>query len=329
MEIVNFTREHLSQVAALWNEHLCSQTQYKPLTESEFVAKFLDNPNFSYDGAFVAIEEGKVIGFANGIVKKEFLPGESDATTPGYLTMVIVHSQYRNQGYGSTLLSHLEQFFRQHGKKKAQSIFFNPIKLEWYIPGTDRHEHNNSPGVDTDTKAVDFMLKNGYPIGPRQVSYHLDLAGFKMSPATAAKREELASKGIYTGYYDKEKHFGFEELFDDLGNGDWRQGIRDNLAKEYPDPVVVAADNGKICGFTGPIRAQESGRGFFIGIGTHSQYRGGGIMTVLFELLMEGFVTVGAKYSTLFTGIDNPARRIYERTGFSIARNWAVMGKEI
>lgn len=329
MEIKNFSSEHISQVLNLWNHHLCSQTQYKPLTEAEFIKKFLENPNFSYEGTFVAIENGKVIGFANGIVKKEFLPGESDATTPGYLTMIIVDSEYRRKGYGSQLLGRLEQFFRDKGKKKSQSIFFNPIKLDWYIPGTDRHEHNNSPGVDAETPALDFMIKNGYQEGTRQVAYHLDLNGFKMSPSARAKQEELAAKGIHTGYYDKDKHYGFNELFEDLGNGDWKQGIEDNLAKAVPDPVIVAADNGKICGFTGPISAQESGRGFFIGIGTHSQYRGGGIMSVLFELLMEGFVKVGASYSTLFTGIDNPARKIYERTGFKIARNWSVMRKEL
>lgn len=52
-------------------------------------------------------------------------------------------------------------------------------------------------------------------------------------------------------------------------------------------------------------------------------------MSVLFELLLDGFKTKGAKFSTLFTGVDNPARKIYERTGFKAVRNWAVMGKEI
>lgn len=329
MEIRKFSNEHIPQVVALWNTHLCGETQYKPLTEEGFKAKFLENVNFSYDGTFVAVDGEKVIGFANGIVKSEFFPGETAENTPGYLTMIVVDQGYRGKGIGSQLLAQLEQFFQQNGKKKSQSIFFNPIRLEWYIPGTDRHEHNNSPGVDAETPALDFMKKNGYQVQAEQVSYHLDLAGFQMSPATAARREELQKRGIFTGYYDPKQHFGFEELFDDLGSGDWKKGILDNNAKENPDPVIVAADHGKICGFTGPIRVEESGRGFFIGIGTHSQYRGGGIMTVLFELLMEGFNKAGARYSTLFTGVTNPAGRIYERTGFQKVRYWSVMGKEI
>ena len=329
MEIRKFSNEYISQVVALWNVHLCGCTQYKPLTEAGFVSKFIGNANFSCDGTFVAIEGEKTVGFANGIVKKEFLPGETAGNTPGYPTMIIVDPEYRGKGIGSLLLSRLEQFFKTNGKTKSQSIFFNPVKLEWYIPGTDRHEHNNSPGVDAETPALDFMKKNGYLAQAEQVSYHLDLAGFHMSPATVARQAELLQKGIYTGYYNPKEHFGFEELFDDLGNGDWKKGILDNISKEAPDPVIVAADHGKICGFTGPIRAEESGRGFFVGIGTHSQYRGGGIMTVLFELLMEGFKTAGARYSTLFTGTTNPARKIYQRTGFQIARYWSVMGKEL
>lgn len=329
MKILKFEDKYIPEVVALWKTHLSGQTQYKQLTEKEFEVKFLKDPSFSYDGTFVAVEDGKVIGFANGIVKKEFLPGENHENTPGYLTMVIIDTAYRGKGYGSMLLGELEEFFRKRGKKKSQSIFFNPIKLEWYIPGTDKHDHNNSPGVDADTKAVAFMEKNGYQVHDREVSFHLDLSGFKMSDKVVKKREELAQKGIFTGYYDKEKHFGLSELFDDLGSGDWRKGIMDNLALEKPDPVVVAADHGKVCGFTGPIRAQQSGRGFFVGIGTHSEYRGEGIMSVLFEMLLDGFVMAGARFSTLFTGAENPARKTYERTGFAAVRNWAVMGKEI
>lgn len=329
MKILRFEDRYIPQAVALWNTHLCGRTQYKPFTEKGFEDKFLKDPSFSYDGTFVVVEEGKVVGFANGIVKKEFLPGENQENTPGYLTMVVVDTDYRGKGYGSALLRELEKFFRENGKKISQSIFFNPIKLEWYIPDTDKHDHNNSPGVDADTPAVAFMEKNGYAVQSREVSFHLDLSGFKLSDKAVGKREELMRKGIFTGYYDKERHFGFNELFDDLGSGDWRKGIMDNLAQERPDPVIVAADHGKICGFTGPIRVQESGRGFFVGIGTHSQYRGGGIMSVLFELLLDGFKTAGAQFSTLFTGEENPARKIYERTGFAPVRNWAVMKKEI
>jgi len=329
MKILKFEDRYVPEVVSLWNTHLSGQTQYKPLTKKEFEAKFLKDPNFSYDGTFVAVEDGKVIGFANGVVKKQFLPGENHENTPGYLTMVVVDTEYRGKGYGSALLHELEEFFRKNGKKKSQSIFFNPIKLEWYIPGTDGHDHNNSPGVDADTPAVKFMEKNGYRILTREVSYYLNLSDFKMSEKCIKRRQELMEKGIYTGFYDPEKHYGFDELFDDLGSEDWRKGIMDNLAKDKPDPVIVAADHGKICGFTGPIRVQESGRGFFVGIGTHSQYRGEGIMTVLFELLMDGFKNAGAKFSSLFTGADNPAGKTYERTGFKAVRNWAVMGKEI
>ena len=329
MDILKFEDRYIPEVVSLWNDHLSRQTQYKPLTGAEFEARFLKDPNFSYDGTFIAVEGGKVIGFANGIVKREFLPGENHENTPGYLTMVVVDTDFRGKGCGSALLQKLEEYFRARGKKNSQSIFFNPIKLEWYIPGTGGHDHNNAPGVDADTPAPAFMERNGYRVLSREVSYHLDLSDFRMSDGALQKQKALSEKGIFTGYYDPRKHFGFDELFDDLGSGDWRKGIMDNLALARPDPVIIAADHGKICGFTGPIRVQESGRGFFVGIGTHSQYRGEGIMSVLFELLMDGFKNAGAKFSTLFTGIDNPARKTYERTGFTIVRNWTVMGKEI
>ena len=41
------------------------------------------------------------------------------------------------------------------------------------------------------------------------------------------------------------------------------------------------------------------------------------------------FVKEGAAFSTLFTGIDNHAQRLYKRTGFNVKRTFAIMKKEL
>ena len=38
--------------------------------------------------------------------------------------------------------------------------------------------------------------------------------------------------------------------------------------------LLVALDGNKVIGFTGPIHRQDNGRGYFAGIGIHSDYRG-------------------------------------------------------
>jgi len=74
---------------------------------------------------------------------------------------------------------------------------------------------------------------------------------------------------------------------------------------------------------------QPSGRGFFLGIGIHSDYRGVGAGKALFAALCKGLKGIGASFMTLFTGEENPARNIYEAAGFKIVKSWVVMRKEV
>lgn len=329
MKIVKFNDSYISDVVKLWNKSAKAEMPYKPFTEASFRDKFINNPHFSYEGTFVGIEDEKVIAFANGIFKKEFLPGETYENTPGYLTFILVDKPYRRNGYGSMMLKSVEDYFIACGKKQVQIIFFNPINLEWYIPGSKNHDHPNAPGVDMDGPGYEFLKKHGYEKRSREVSMYLDLSKYELSEKTISKLEELKAKGIYIEYYNEDKHYGFDEFFDNLKNEYWRKDIKDNLARPNPLPVLVANDNGKICGFTGPIDVEQSGRGWFCGIGVDPGYGGDGIGTTLFCMLMKSFKDIGAQFSSLFTGLDNPARKIYERAGFTVIKTWAVMRKEI
>lgn len=329
MEIKTFNDGHIPGVVALWNKSCQTEMPYKPFTEDSFRDKFINNPHFSYEGTFVGVEQGKVIAFANGIYKKEFLPGETFENTPGYLTFVLVDKDHRGKGFGKAMLKAVEDYFASVGKKQIQVIFFNPINLEWYIPGSDKHDHPNAPGVDVDGPGYGFLESQGYQTVTREVSFYLDLAQYQLSPKTLSRLEELESNDIFIEYYHESKHHGFDELFDNLKHEYWRKDIKDNLAKEEPLPILVASHNGRICGFAGPIDVQPSGRGWFCGIGVDPNYEGKGIATALFSMLMKSFKDIGAKFSSLFTGQENPARRIYERTGFTPVKTWAVMRKEI
>ena len=78
-------------------------------------------------------------------------------------------------------------------------------------------------------------------------------------------------------------------------------------------------------GFTGPVDKQKSGRGWFTGICTDPLFERRGIATVLFNLLMQAFVEEGAAFSTLFTGTDNHAQKIYRAAGMRTVRQFSIM----
>jgi ribosomal protein S18 acetylase RimI-like enzyme len=142
--------------------------------------------------------------------------------------------------------------------------------------------------------------------------------------------KQLEENELHITTYQPDLHQGFDELFDNLASEDWRTRITDNIKRpDGGDPVLILEHKGKICGFTGPLAVQESGRGYFAGIGVHSDYRGHGAGKAMFASLCIGLKEIGARYMTLFTGENNPARNIYEAAGFKIVRSFADMRKDI
>ncbi|MNY32026.1 Mycothiol acetyltransferase [compost metagenome] len=126
--------------------------------------------------------------------------------------------------------------------------------------------------------------------------------------------------------FDPGKHSGVEAMLDGFGNPLWQKEIGGATAQGVP--VVVAAYQGKTVGFAGPVIRQANGRGYFAGIGVLPEHEGHGLGSLLFYKLCEAFKTIGTDYMSLYTGISNPAIRIYERAGFQTVKQFAVMRRE-
>lgn len=320
----------LGEVIALWNGCVeRGEVVYVPLTEAYFQRKFLDNPGYSPAYSLVAEADGHVVGFINGIVKKVFLPKETHENTPGYITCFFVDPAFRRRGVGKALLDALCEAFARDGKSRVACSGSNPINLDWTVPGTPGHDHNNAPGMDEESMGHAFLLKNGFSDKYREVAMYLDLKDYRVPEDFEKRRQKLLDEGIYTGRYDVSLRYDFDEMCDRVGSEYWRKVLQDETAKENPRPILVATHGKHIVGFTGPVDKQESGRGWFSGICTDPLFEKRGIATVLFNLLMQEFIAEGALFSTLFTGDSNHAQRIYAQTGFRIARRFVVMDREI
>lgn len=324
MHIINLVHEHLSQVVDLWNNNVANESIYKPFTIEGFTQKILNNPFYDSGGSLVMLDNGKVIGYGLAVIK------ETGPTTPGYITCVAIDKNYRRQGLGSKLLKSLEDFLKAKGKTKVRLVFFNPINLEWIIPETANHDHPGTPAVPYNSPFYFLLMANGYNIdGPGQDAYHLDITNYQIDDKVLAKNKENAEFGYTIEIYDADKHYGFKELFEALNNPGWYRAVQHNLAKERPNPMLVAQKDGEILGWTGPMFVQESGRGYFAGIGVHPKAQGRGLGKSLFCQLCYESKLNGSKFMTLFTGYNNPARNIYLYAGFKIVQSFAILGKEI
>ncbi len=303
---------------------------YAPLTEAQFREIFFESVHYSEEYMLAAYDgQGGLAGFTAGLVKRKYLQGETFFNTPGYVTMVLVSPAWRRMGVGTKLLEELERRFHAIGKSRVMVTYRNPMALTWQILEGGGARHNNAPGVVLDSPAYRLFVKKGYETKAVEDGMYLPLHHFTVGEKALQKQKRLMKDGIVVELYDREKHEGFEELFDALHGEVWRETIRDNERRKKPLPVLIAAEGRKIIGFAGPVDKEKNGRGWFNGIATHPEYERRGIATVLFHRLMEQFSLIGAEYSTLFTDEGNPALTLYESVGFKVAGRFAVMEKEL
>ena len=329
MGISRFEEGHLLQILRMWNSSVSSgEMLYRKLTEEVFRQKFLGQHG-EKDLLLVAEEAGRVRGFAAGCRQRLFLPGQNEENTPGYLTMLLVDREARCRGIGSGLLGRLEEAFRALGKKTLAVSSQNPVNLDWTIPGTPGHEHNNAPGVDEAGPAYPFLQRRGFIPIAHEAAMYLNLADFHKSTAVEEKRSELRRQGITAGLYDPALQYEYDGLCDRVRSEYWRKVLQDELSSPKPRPILAATVPGHIIAFTGPVDRQENGRGWFTGICTDPLYEKRGIATVLFSDLMEQFILAGALYSTLFTGTENHAQRLYSKAGFRPVRHFCIMARQL
>ena len=349
MEIRGMRESDLKQIIRIWNESVdAGEVLYRKMDERLWSAKFGALFQSCPDLFRVAETGGKVTGFAFGSLKTRFLPGETAENTPGFLTCIFVDRAFRRQGTGRALLADLEDAFANRGHHLITCSSNNPVNLDWTIPDTPGHDHNNAPGVDEACAGFPFLLASGYQHTISEVAMYLDLKAYRPWDGYEETKARLEREGVTFGPYDARLGYDYDGMCDRVGSEYWREVLRSEIAchlenrpntdirflpngrvPKGPRPILAATCDRRIVAQVGPVEVQESGRGFFTGICTDPLYERRGIASVLFNVLMQEFIAQGAAFSSIFTGDGNHARRIYERAGFRVVRRWALMKKNL
>lgn len=143
----------------------------------------------------------------------------------------------------------------------------------------------------------------------------------------AEKERAMAQEGYTVARYQPGLHEALDDMLSALGNSMWSSEIP--AAASAGQYLLVGLKGHTVAGFTGPIYPEPSGRGYFAGLGVAPQYEGHSLGTLLFNKLCLAERACGAQYMSLFTGVNNPAQRIYQAAGFTPRRYFAVMIKEL
>lgn len=320
--IRNYVPADAAALLGLWNTAGAAMG-YAPLSENKFKKLLLEHPDFSPEFTFVLEEDGELLGFINGCTGDHIPRGD----VRGYVSCLILAEKAENDANTVLLLDALEDAFRKAGRIHSAVTFFNPIRLPWIIPGTPGHQHNNAPGIATDLKLHDRMLSHGYQEATQECAMYLNLADYATPGWVEEKAAKMAAKGYTVARYDANIHTGLTEMTDALNNPMWSAEIP--AAGEAGLDLLVGLCGNVCAGFTGPVYPEETGRGYFAGIGVAPQYERHGLGTLLFYRLLQREKEVGSQYMSLFTGVDNHAKQIYLGAGFRIVRTFGVMLKEL
>lgn len=296
---------------------------YAPLDREGFRQTLTENPWFQPEHTFVLTRENRVAGFVNGCVDERIPRGAER----GYVGCLLLGEGESTQENAGQLLAALEDSFRKKGRPWAAVTFFNPIHLPWVVPGTPGHQHNNLPGIPTDLPLHGWMKDFGYQEAAREVAMYLNLADYRCPDWVEEKARVMAAEGYTVAPYNPRKHWGLEAMLSALGNPLWQEEIP--RAAREGKLVLAALKDDHVAGFTGPVWPEPSGRGYFTGIGVSPEFEHHGLGTLLFYRLLDAECRAGAKYMSLFTGVENPARGIYEKAGFQPRREFGVMLKKL
>lgn len=342
MRIRSMQAADLPAVMSIWNQCVASrEVLYYPLTEAYFYKKFLTGEGRDPECLLVAEEEGRAVGMIHGVAPGSFrggVPGEA------YLTCLLVDRAFRGRGVGHALLAELKARMKSRGADRLSLSNLNPVNLDWRIPDTPGHDHNNMPGLDTGCAGYGFFLREGFQARVGNVAMYRALKDYALPPEIPAIRQRLLSEDVYTGPYNADWNCGFDRMCDRLGGAYyWRDVLRteiqawkehapnrdermwaDGVRPQGPRTLLTAVHDGQIVAFTGPVDLQKSGRGWFCGICTDPMYEKRGIATVLFHLLLQAFQEEGAQFCTLFTGFENHAQKIYLRAGMRPVRRFEL-----
>lgn len=318
--IHNYSEEDKDGIIQLWNE-AGVRLGYKEMNSERFSKIFTENTYFNSEYTFVMQEGDKITGFACSCIGDDLPLGN----TSGYLTCILLAKEHETSDNYRRFMDYIEAVFVKAGKIQSEILFFNPMMLPWYIKGTDHHEHNNAPGVFKTSRLYTELFEYGYKERATECAMYLKLEHFTIPEKVLEKEEKVALEGYEVSLFDKNRHQELDIMLKKLENPLWEKEILKSA--EDGNPVLIASWNGKAVGFAGPISRQESGRGYFTGIGVNKEHEGHGLGTILFYKLCQEEEKVGAQYMSLYTGATNPAAKIYLQAGFTIVEEFAIMRK--
>jgi GNAT superfamily N-acetyltransferase len=301
----------LRQVVELLNRCLTKD----PLTSATFQRKVLLDPNFDPNGALLAVDGDRTVGFVLGLVRKYRLEDAPPDFDRSWITLIAVDAEYQRQGIGTKLVNHVEDWFRSGGCK---TTFVSSYAPNYFIPGVD---------VDAYSGALAFFKSLGYTEVYRPLAMDANLVHLT-TPDWVLEKEAQLRGTVTIEPFRPELILPLLEWMKAEFAGDWQRFAREAMTKittgEFqPDNVWIAHENGRVVGY-----CQHDNFGRFGPFGVSASERGRGIGAILLFRCLHAMRAKGL-HNAWFLWTDDKVARLYAQAGFTESRRFALLKKEL
>lgn len=286
-----------------------------PISSARFTRQVLLDPNFRREGAIVAREGERVVGFMLAIARQVPLENAPSDAEPGYITLFGVLPQFQRRGIGSAMLERAEEYLRSQDRNLVMISSYAP---GYFIPGVD---------VNAYPAALVFLKKHGYAEVYRPLAMEASLWSLQMPAFVSENRRALETDGMTIEPYRAELTLPLLEFTAREFPGDWVRVVRETMSRillgEPSSRLIIAHCNGEVVGFA----HHEAER--FGPIGVAASKRGKGLGHVLMFETLEAQKRAGFRAAWFLWSDDKTAQRLYNVAGFKEVRRFALMRKEL
>lgn len=282
-----------------------------PTTSANFQRRVLLDLNFDVNGAPVARDGDRIVGFMCGMVRKYLMEDQAPDLDRGYITLLAVDRDYRRQGIATRLWEQVKVFFRSRG---VQAVIVGTFAPNYFVPGVDQVAYAH---------AIEFLKAQGFTIPVTVLSMDSCLVDLKTPDWITAKEAQLVSEGLSFEVFQPEHTLPLLEHLRECFPGDWQRYVRESMVRKTMghferSEIYVAMHDGKCLGFC----QHEHER--FGPFGVDERERGRGIGAVLLLKCLHGMKAL-AIHNAWFMSTTDDAAKVYTQGGFKETRRHAVM----
>jgi mycothiol synthase len=280
-----------------------------------FTRQVLLDPNFLPEGAPVAVDHGRIVGFLLCIARQiplENMPSDADR---GYINLLGVAPSHQRRGIASQLLSAAESFLKSQNRNLVIVSGYAP---NYFLPGVD---------VNLYSSGLNFLTQHGYKEIYRPIAMEIPLWTLQVPAWVTEKHAKLTREGITVEPYHPKLTLPLIDFARSEFKGDWvrfaRQTAEKILLGDSPERIMIAHENGTVVGFS----HHDAER--FGPIGVAQTHRGRGIGQVLMYRTLAAQRSAGYRVAFFLWSDDKTAARMYSAAGFRETRRFAYMKKEL